>query len=122
MEVWQSLTTIARRYSGVSLPLFVSIPSGYERRATREDIARALLNEDRSQLEYYAEITRDMVGRVLTNRQVVKRDGAILTTDDCAGFLSARASNSLKNLCLAMLFLLPPLVLPAERARGFVTT
>ena len=45
-------------------------------RATREDIARALLNEDRSQLDYYSEIARDMVGRVLTNRQVVKREGA----------------------------------------------
>jgi hypothetical protein len=33
--VWQSLTTIARRYSGVSLPLFVSIPSGYERSALK---------------------------------------------------------------------------------------
>ena len=30
-------------------------------RATREDIARALLNEDRSQLDYYSEITRNMV-------------------------------------------------------------
>src|SRR5262249_43597746 len=45
-------------------------------RATREDIARALLNEDRSQLDYYSEITRNMPGRVLTNHQVVKRDGA----------------------------------------------
>jgi diadenosine tetraphosphate (Ap4A) HIT family hydrolase/5-methylcytosine-specific restriction endonuclease McrA len=45
-------------------------------RASRGDIARALLNEDRSQLEYYSEITRDMVGRVLCNRHVVKRDGA----------------------------------------------
>src|SRR6516162_6053410 len=44
-------------------------------RASREDIARALLNEDRSQLEYYGEITRDMVGRVLTNRGITKRDG-----------------------------------------------
>lgn len=44
--------------------------------ASREEIARALLNEDRSQLEYYAEITRNMVGRVLTNRNVVRRDGA----------------------------------------------
>jgi ATP adenylyltransferase len=44
-------------------------------RASREDIARALLNEDRSQLEYYSEITRDMVGRALTKRRIVKRDG-----------------------------------------------
>jgi diadenosine tetraphosphate (Ap4A) HIT family hydrolase len=44
-------------------------------RATIEEIARALLNEDRSQIEYYSEITKNMVGRVLTNRNVVKRDG-----------------------------------------------
>src|SRR5262245_22734728 len=43
-------------------------------RATVADIARALLNEDRSQIEYYSEITKNMVGRVLTNRNVVKRD------------------------------------------------
>jgi ATP adenylyltransferase len=43
-------------------------------RATVAKIARALLNEDRSQ-KYYSEITKDMVGRVLTNRNVVKRDG-----------------------------------------------
>jgi hypothetical protein len=45
-------------------------------RASRNDIARALLNEDRSQLDYYSEITRDMVGRVLQSRHIVKRDGA----------------------------------------------
>ncbi len=45
-------------------------------RASVQEVARALLNEDRSQLEYYSEITKNMVGRVLTNRAVVKRDGA----------------------------------------------
>lgn len=44
-------------------------------RATIKEIARALLNEDRSQIEYYTEITKNMVGRVLTNRNVVKREG-----------------------------------------------
>jgi len=43
---------------------------------TAETIARALLAEDRSQIEYYTAITRDMVGRVLRNRGVVERDGA----------------------------------------------
>jgi ATP adenylyltransferase len=43
-------------------------------RATVAEIARAFLNEDRSQIEYYSEITKNMVGRVLTNRNVVKRD------------------------------------------------
>ena len=31
--------------------------------ASREEIARALLNQDRSQLEYYSAITTNMVGR-----------------------------------------------------------
>src|SRR5258708_18141260 len=44
-------------------------------RASVADIARALLNEDRSQIEYYSEITKNMVGRVLPNRTIVKRDG-----------------------------------------------
>ena len=35
-------------------------------RASREEIAQALLNEDRSQLNYYSEITRNTVGRLLT--------------------------------------------------------
>jgi len=38
-----------------------------------EQIARALLVEDRSQLEYYSQITNNMVGRVLRRRQVVDR-------------------------------------------------
>ena len=45
-------------------------------RASVQDVARVLLNEDRSQLEYYSEIAKNMVGRVLTNRAIVKRDGA----------------------------------------------
>jgi ATP adenylyltransferase len=44
-------------------------------KANRSSIARELLNEDRSQLEYYSEITRDMVGKVLANRGIVKREG-----------------------------------------------
>lgn len=39
-----------------------------------EQIARALLGHDISQVEYYEKITRDMVGRVLRNHGVVTRD------------------------------------------------
>lgn len=67
-------------------------------RATREDIARALLNEDRSQLDYYSEITRNMVGRVLTNRQVVKRDGANYELLGYAKFTPAQVQE-LKDAC-----------------------
>jgi diadenosine tetraphosphate (Ap4A) HIT family hydrolase/5-methylcytosine-specific restriction endonuclease McrA len=41
---------------------------------TEEQIARALLSYDASQIEYYEKITRDMVGRVLRNREIVTRD------------------------------------------------
>jgi diadenosine tetraphosphate (Ap4A) HIT family hydrolase len=40
------------------------------------EVARALLAEDRSQIEYYEQITKNMVGRVLTNiRGITERDG-----------------------------------------------
>src|SRR5690349_11508385 len=51
--------------------------------ASREEIARAILNEDRSQLDYYKEIVREMPGRVLSGRGIVARDGASYRlTDD----------------------------------------
>ena len=43
--------------------------------ATVTEVARALLNEDRSQLEYYEQVTKNMVGRVLTaNRGITEKD------------------------------------------------
>lgn len=38
------------------------------------EIAKSLLAHDISQVEYYAKITRDMVGRVLRNHKLVERD------------------------------------------------
>jgi ATP adenylyltransferase len=44
--------------------------------ASIQSIAKALLTEDQSQVEYYEQITKNMVGRVLTkNRGVTERDG-----------------------------------------------
>src|SRR5262249_39809418 len=63
------------RMSHVYQPVMLRLLLDRGGRATREEIARALLSEDRSQLDYYSEITRNMVGRVLTKRQVVKHDG-----------------------------------------------
>jgi diadenosine tetraphosphate (Ap4A) HIT family hydrolase/5-methylcytosine-specific restriction endonuclease McrA len=43
--------------------------------ATVNEIARALLAEDRSQVEYYEQITKNMVGRVLTkNREITEKE------------------------------------------------
>jgi ATP adenylyltransferase len=63
------------RMSHVYQPVMLRELLNQNGRATVADIARALLNEDRSQIEYYSEITKNMVGRVLTNRNAVKRDG-----------------------------------------------
>jgi diadenosine tetraphosphate (Ap4A) HIT family hydrolase len=44
--------------------------------ASVNDVARALLLEDSSQIEYYGQITKNMVGRVLThNRGITERHG-----------------------------------------------
>jgi 5-methylcytosine-specific restriction endonuclease McrA len=42
--------------------------------ATTEQIARAILNEDQSQLEYYQQIANNMVGRVLRDHGLVTKE------------------------------------------------
>jgi ATP adenylyltransferase len=86
------------RMSHVYQPVMLRVLLDRGGRASREEIARAILNEDRSQLECYSEITRDMVGRVLTNRGVVKRDGA---NYELLGFekLTADQVQELKDIC-----------------------
>ncbi len=39
------------------------------------DIARAILQYDQSQLEYYVKVTNNMVGRVLRNHGIVEKEG-----------------------------------------------
>jgi hypothetical protein len=43
--------------------------------ASLRDIASIFLMHDESQIEYYTEITKRMPGRVLTEHQLVRRDG-----------------------------------------------
>jgi ATP adenylyltransferase len=50
------------RMSHVYQPVMLREPLNRNGRATVAKIARALLNEDRSQIEYYSEITKDMLG------------------------------------------------------------
>src|SRR5688500_5722777 len=54
------------RMSHVYQPVMIRALLMHEGRASVRDIAKALLAEDRSQIEYYEHITRNMVGRVLT--------------------------------------------------------
>jgi diadenosine tetraphosphate (Ap4A) HIT family hydrolase/5-methylcytosine-specific restriction endonuclease McrA len=62
------------RMSHVYQPVMILALLEGKGRASVESIARALLNEDRSQLEYYVAITKNMVGRVLAKRGVAKRE------------------------------------------------
>jgi ATP adenylyltransferase len=63
------------RMSHVYQPVMILALLDGKGRASVEAIAQALLNEDRSQLEYYAAITKYMVGRVLSERGVARREG-----------------------------------------------
>jgi diadenosine tetraphosphate (Ap4A) HIT family hydrolase/5-methylcytosine-specific restriction endonuclease McrA len=51
-------------------------------RASINDIARALLSHDQSQIDYYEKITRDMVGRVLGNHRIVSKEGRSFKLND----------------------------------------
>lgn len=64
------------RMSHVYQPVMILSLLDGKGRASVEAIARALLNEDRSQLDYYVAITKNMVGRVLTKRGVARREGS----------------------------------------------
>jgi hypothetical protein len=95
------------RMSHVYQPVMLRALLDRSGRASVQDVARALLNEDRSQLEYYFEITRNMVGRVLTNRAVVKRQGEEYEllgydklTPDQVQNLGPLATESLMNISL----------------------
>ena len=45
--------------------------------ASIETLSKTLLIEDKSQQEYYSNITKNMVGRVLNNHGIVQKDGEI---------------------------------------------
>ena len=67
--------------------------------STVEQIARALLKEDRSQIDYYCQIVRQMVGRVLTkNRGLTEyRDGKYYIRD--FNEISSDQAATLTDIC-----------------------
>lgn len=67
-------------------------------RCSTEDIARGLLNKDKSQLEYYIHITNNMVGKVLRNRGLVVRKGSDYELVDHSN-LSQQEIDSLLAAC-----------------------
>ena len=67
-------------------------------RSSSEEIARSILAHDESQVEYYENVTKTMVGRVLRNHNIVDReDGgyALIGYDD----LDSEQIEHLNELC-----------------------
>lgn len=67
--------------------------------ATVQQIAQAILDKDPTQIEYFSEIVKNMVGRVLTkNRGITEKDGntyRLIGSQD----LSQEQVNELVSLC-----------------------
>ena len=61
------------RMSHIYQPVMLRVLLENGGRASRSAIAKAFLAEDRSQIEYYEEIVREMPGRVLENHAIVER-------------------------------------------------
>ena len=69
--------------------------------STVRNIAKAILSEDESQIEYYEHITKNMVGRVLTkNRGITEKDKnnySLIGFDE----LNQKEIEDLKNACVS---------------------
>ena len=62
-------------------------------------IAQALLSRDISQVEYYEQITKNMVGRVLTNsRQITEKDDGGFRLKDFEGLSSGEVVKTLRTM------------------------
>jgi len=63
------------RMAHIYQPVMIRTLLDHRGEADDEHIAKDLLSHDRSQIEYYQQITRNMVGRVLRGHDVVEREG-----------------------------------------------
>jgi ATP adenylyltransferase len=87
------------RMSHVYQPVMVRVLLTHAGQASVREIAKALLSEDQSQIEYYEQITKRMVGRVLTsNRGITIKMADVYTL---SGFpeLSPSERDELVALC-----------------------
>ena len=87
------------RMSHVYQPVMLRALLTHAGQASVHEIAKALLSEDQSQIEYYEQITKRMVGRVLTtNRGITIKTGDIYALN---GFseLSQSERDELVALC-----------------------
>jgi hypothetical protein len=89
------------RMSHVYQPIMLRLMLTHGGKATIREIARSFLNEDRSQLEYYERITKEMPGKVLTRHRIVERDGNTYRLAGPYADLSETERKELAALCEA---------------------
>ena len=90
------------RMSHVYQPVMLRVLLENGGTASTEDVAKALLSYDRSQVEYYEIRTKNMVGKVLTQNGVIEpiKDGRRITGYRlAAGRLTTAETSALVNLC-----------------------
>ena len=68
-----------------------------------ESVAKDLLINDQSQMEYYDKVTKNMVGKVLTKNNVVKKEGNSFNLLDFESY-SEKERNELINICQNKLY------------------
>ena len=99
-ESLKTFITKDMRMSHIYQPAMLHALLDAKGRASTTDIAKVLLSWDQSQIEYYEEIVKNMVGRVLTrNRGITEKDGdnySIINFED----LSENEIEELKAICL----------------------
>ena len=67
--------------------------------ASRDRLAKAFLEHDQSQIDYYAAIVRNMPGRVLANHGIVERDGKNYRLTEDYADLTDEERRALSDLC-----------------------
>lgn len=100
-ELYQFITrTMSMSHVYQPLMLLELIENRGEANSTQ--IAKRILSEDASQVDYYRAITRKMPGRVLATRGVVERIGSVYRLPDFSYFLPEQVE-ALKAACHARL-------------------
>jgi diadenosine tetraphosphate (Ap4A) HIT family hydrolase/5-methylcytosine-specific restriction endonuclease McrA len=95
---YEDFVTHRMRMSHVYQPVMLMTLLENGGKASTREIARAVLDHDESQIEYYEKIVGNMVGRVLRNHGLVKKEGHeyVLCSDEK---LSKQETAHLIELC-----------------------
>ena len=74
------------RMSHIYQPVMIITLLKNKGKCSAEKIARTLLSFDHSQIEYYINVTKNMVGRVLTNHGIVRKHENDYVLEDFINF------------------------------------